>query len=201
MFKNRLRELRLSRGLTQEKLASLLNVSKSRISMYENGNREPDFETLELIADFFNVNMSTLIDVSSKNSHLSRLRIPVLGYVKAGIPIEAVEEIIDFEEISDSMASRGEYFALSVKGDSMEPKISHGDVVIVRKQNEVENGELAVVLINGNDATIKRFYKTDFGITLISSNTNYAPFNFSKEEVKNLPVTIIGKVVELRAKF
>ena len=171
--------------------------------MYENGNREPDFETLELIADYFNVTMGSLVsgNVYGTDKLSSGTIITVLGYVRAGIPIEAVEDILDYEEISLEMASQGEHFALSIKGDSMEPRIAEGDVVIVRKQNIVENGELAVVLVNGNDATVKKFYKNDNGVTLISTNPTYDPFYYSKEDVEKLPVQVIGKVVELRAKF
>lgn len=203
MFKKRLRELRHSRNLTQNKLADELGIAKSTISMYENGNREPDFETLELIADYFNVTLGSLIsDNYLDNGKKSNgIIIPVLGYVRAGIPIEAVEDIIDYEEISSDMASKGEHFALSIKGDSMEPKISEGDVVIVRKQDIVENGELAVVLVNGNDATVKKFYMNENGVTLISTNPSYEPFYYSREQVEKLPVQVIGKVVELRAKF
>lgn len=201
MFKDRLRNLRKSRNLTQDKLASDLGISKSTISMYENGNREPDFETLELIADYFNVNLGSLISNIPTNNSSRGFSVPVLGYVRAGIPIEAVENILDYEEISQEMASQGEYFALSIKGNSMEPKISEGDVVIVRKQSTVENGELAVVLVNGNDATVKKFYMNDNGVTLISTNPSYEPFYYSKDAVDSLPVQVIGKVVELRAKF
>lgn len=201
MFKDRLRTLRKSRNLTQNKLAEDLKISKSTISMYENGNREPDFETLEVIADYFNVSLGSLISSVAPQRSTQGVSVPVLGYVRAGIPIEAVEEILDYEEISQEMAAQGEYFALSIKGDSMEPKISEGDVVIVRKQDVVENGELAVVLVNGNDATVKRFYKNDNGVTLISTNSVYPPFVYSKKDVDELPVRVIGKVVELRAKF
>ena len=203
MFKDRLKELRSSRSLTQNRLAEDLGIAKSTISMYENGKREPDYETLELIADYFNVNIGSLL--SSKNfmkaNSRGALSIPVLGYVRAGIPIEAVEEILDYEEISQDLANTGDFFALRIKGDSMEPKISEGDVVIVRKQEQVENGELAVVLVNGNDATVKRFYMNESGVTLLSSNPSYPPFIYSKEQVAELPVSVIGKVVELRAKF
>ena len=201
MFKDRLRTLRKSRNLTQNKLADDLKISKSTISMYENGNREPDFETLEVIADYFNVSLGSLISSVAPQRSTQGVSVPVLGYVRAGIPIEAVEEVLDYEEISQEMAAQGEYFALSIKGDSMEPKISEGDVVIVRKQDVVENGELAVVLVNGNDATVKRFYKNDNGVTLISTNPVYPPFVYSKKDVDELPVRVIGKVVELRAKF
>lgn len=203
MFKDRLKELRCSRNLTQMKLAEDLNIAKSTISMYENGKREPDYETLELIADYFNVNIGSLL--SKGNPHKPKIHgsavVPVLGYVRAGIPIEAVEDILDYEEISSELANTGEFFALKIKGDSMEPKISEGDVVIVRKQETIENGELAVVLVNGNDATVKRFYMNESGVTLISSNPTYPPFIYSKKEVAELPVRVIGKVVELRAKF
>lgn len=203
MFKDRLKELRSSRNLTQMALAEKLCIAKSTISMYENGKREPDYETLELIADFFNVNIGSLLTskttINSKST--TGTSVPVLGYVRAGIPIEAVEDILDYEEISSDLANTGEFFALKIKGDSMEPKISEGDVVIVRKQEKVENGELAVVLVNGNDATVKRFYMNESGVTLISSNPSYLPFVYSKSEVEELPVRVIGKVVELRAKF
>ena len=201
MFKDRLRNLRKSRNLTQNKLADDLKIAKSTISMYENGNREPDFETLEMIADYFNVSLGSLISNVVPPHSAHGISIPVLGYVKAGIPIEAVEDVLDYEEISAEMASQGEYFALSIKGNSMEPRITEGDVVIVRKQNIVENGELAVVLVNGNDATVKKFYMNDNGVTLISTNPTYEPFYFSKDDVDSLPVQVIGKVVELRAKF
>lgn len=202
MFKDELKKLRLQKGWTQEKLAEIMNVGKSTISMYENGNRTPDFETLEEIADIFNVDLNRFSTANSTHQMASTgIMIPVLGYVRAGIPIEAVEDILGYEEISRDMARQGEYFALSIKGDSMEPKISEGDVVIVRRQETVENGEYAVVLVNGNDATVKKFYKLETGIKLLSTNPSYDPFFYTIDEVISLPVKVVGKVVELRAKF
>ena len=202
MFKDELKKLRLQKGWTQEKLAEIMNVGKSTISMYENGNRTPDFETLEEIADIFNVDLNRFSTSNNTQQMASTgIMIPVLGYVRAGIPIEAVEEILDYEEISRDMARQGEYFALSIKGDSMEPKISEGDVVIVRRQETVENGEYAVVLVNGNDATVKKFYKLENGIKLLSTNPSYDPFFYTADEVNSLPISVVGKVVELRAKF
>jgi repressor LexA len=170
---------------------------------YEKGDREPNSEILIKLADFYNTTVDYILGVRDNNfSDSSKsIKIPVLGYVKAGIPIEAVEEILDYEEISQEQARAGDFFALQIKGDSMEPKISEGDVVIVRKQESVDNGDIAVVLINGDDATVKKFYKTDAGIKLVSTNPVYDPFFFTPEEVNSLPVSIIGKVVELRAKF
>lgn len=198
MFAENLKILRERKQLTQQQLADKLDISRSTVGMYENGSREPDFETLELIADFFNVNMDRLI--GNLNPTDKRM-IPVLGYVRAGLPIEAVENILDYEEISEDMARKGEYFALQIKGDSMEPRMREGDVVIVRKQNVVDNGDIAVVLVNGNDATVKKFFKYDSGVNLISFNSNYEPFSYTPEQVIKLPVQVIGKVVELRAKF
>ena len=128
-------------------------------------------------------------------------RIPVLGKVVAGIPLDAIEDIIDYEEIPHSMAKSGEFFALQIKGDSMEPRIKEGDVVIVRKQPDVESGEVAIVLVNGDEATIKKVQKFNGGINLVPSNPAYEVKTYSKDDIESLPVSIIGKVVELRAKF
>lgn len=198
MFAENLKILRERKQITQQQLANKLDISRSTIGMYENGSREPDFETLELIADFFNVNMDRLI---GNLNPTDKKMIPVLGYVRAGLPIEAVENILDYEEISENMARQGEYFALKIKGDSMDPRMREGDVVIIKKQNIVDNGDIAVVLVNGNDATVKKFFKYESGINLISFNPNYEPFTYTPEQVNNLPVQVIGKVVELRAKF
>ena len=127
--------------------------------------------------------------------------INVLGRVAAGIPIEAVEDIIDTEEISEDMASTGDFFGLRIHGDSMEPKMSEGDVVIVRKQDDAESGEIVIAMVNGCDATCKRLKKYADGIMLLSNNPKYEPMIFSKEEIETKPVRIIGRVVELRAKF
>lgn len=197
MFSEQLKMLRNKKRLSQAKLADELGVSASTVAMWESGEREPkNYETLELIADYFNVNMEVLL-----TGKLSPTKIPVLGRVIAGIPIEAVEEIIDYEEIPQSMAKNGEYFALQIKGDSMEPKFSAGDVVIVRKQEDVDNGDIAIVLVNGNEATVKKIRKFDGGINLIPTNSNYDVITYTNTQIEQLPVRIIGKVVELRAKF
>ena len=198
MFAENLRILRERKEMTQQQLADALKISRSTIGMYEKGNREPDFETLELIADFFNVDMGRLIgNLTPKKGNW----IPVLGSVRAGLPMEAVENILDYEEIGEEMARQGDFFALQIKGDSMEPRIKEGDVVIVRKQPDVENGEIAIVLVNGDEATIKKVQKFAGGINLVPSNPAYDVKTFYNQKIESLPVKIIGKVVELRAKF
>ena len=206
-FQNILKSLRVAKGLTQDELSKQLNISRSTIGMYEKGAREPDFETLELIADYFNVDTDYLLGRTVKTTYIpsSALRkgvsINVLGRVAAGIPIDAIEEVIDTEEITEEMAKTGEFFGLKIKGNSMEPRIYENDVVIVRQQNDAESGDVVIATINGDEATCKRLRKCRDGIELISNNPSYEPMFFSNEEILSKPVRIIGKVVELRGKF
>ena len=205
-FKTRLKQLRNERKINQRELAKYLKVAPSTISMYENGQREPNFEVLEVLADFFNVDMNYLLGKTDKTTKLlidkpQGLKIPVLGTVAAGIPISAVEDILDYEEVPQSWESQGEFFGLRIKGDSMKPDINDGDTVIVRQQSTANNGDVVIALVNGDDATCKKFEKLDNGIMLISNNSEYSPMYFSNEEVLTKPVVIIGRVVELRRKF
>lgn len=129
------------------------------------------------------------------------IRIPVLGKVAAGIPIEAIEEVIDYEEISEEVAHTGEFFALKIKGDSMEPEIRNGDTVIVKQQDDADTGDIVIALVNGDDATCKRLIKYREGIRLMPINAAYEPMFYTKEEVIEKPVKIIGKVIENRRKY
>ena len=196
----RLSELRKGKGLSQKELAERLSIAQNTLSQYETGKREPDTDTLKRIGDFFNVSIDFILGHDHKETSRG-IKIPVLGKVQAGIPVEAIEDIIDYEEIPKEMANSGEYFALQVRGDSMEPKFSEGDIVIALKQPTAETGDIAIVLVNGNDATIKKIKRTDKGIMLIPLNVAFEPLFYTNEEIENLPVRILGKVVELRAKF
>ena len=130
------------------------------------------------------------------------MRVPVLGYVAAGIPITAIEDVLDYEELDPNRFVSGyEYFGLKIKGDSMIPRMQSGDVVIVRHQPIVDSGDVAIVCVNGEEATCKQVQINPDGMSLISFNPAYKPMFFSKKEVIEKPVTILGKVVELRAKF
>lgn len=208
-FQNRLKSLRNARNLTQDELASILKISRSAVGMYERGLRAPDFELLEAMADFFNVDTDYILGRTDKTTVVPEslktspkgVRIPVLGRVAAGVPIEAIEDILDWEEIPESMARNGEYFALKIKGDSMEPRIKDGDVVIVRRQPDADSQDIVIALVNGADATCKRLVKYEHGLGLLSNNPLYDPLIFSHEEVDEMPVRILGKVVELRGKF
>ena len=200
VFKN----LRKDNNLTQAELAKKLGVAPSTVGMYERGQREPDFETLEKIANYFSVNMNTLLGKENETDIISGslgIKIPVLGKVAAGIPITAVENILDYEEISSEMASSGEYVALKIQGSSMEPRMYEGDVVIVRVQSSVEHGEVAVVMVDGSEATVKKVQFLSNGILLQPFNPSYEPIFYSNEEIEKLPVRIFGKVVECRQKY
>jgi repressor LexA len=204
MIMHVLKRLREAKGLFQKDVASAIGVDRTTYVKYERGDSEPSFQILEKLADFFNVSVDYLLgrdNASSFPKSSNGVWIPVLGRVAAGIPIEAIEDIDDYEEISSDMAKTGEFFALKIQGGSMEPKISDGDVVIVRQQPDCDSGDIAVVLVNGSDATVKRIKKRPEGIMLIPTNTTYEPMFYSNEDIKKLPVRIIGKVVELRAKF
>ena len=131
------------------------------------------------------------------------IRIPVLGEVPCGIPIEAIELIdaYDWEEIPEKLARTGTFFGLKVKGDSMSPRIQPNDVLIVKQQSDAESGDIVIAKINGSEACCKKLLKQKSGIVLQSFNPNYESMYFSNEEIQNTPVNIIGKVIENRQKF
>ena len=207
MFRIRLKELREQAGYSQYSFADKFGVAQSTVGSWEAGKREPNFDTMQRLADFFGVSVDYLLGRETtpggppEPSVPGSKWIPVLGKVAAGTPIEAIEDILDYEEIDAQTAASGDYFALQIKGQSMEPKISDGDVVIVRQQSDCDSGDIAVVLVNGDEATVKRIKKEPAGIMLIPNNPAYEPKFYSNDDIESLPVAIIGKVVELRAKF
>ncbi len=199
----KIKYLRKQKGLTLEELGKLCGVGKSTVRKWETGaisNMRRD--KIAKLARALDVSPLYLLGVEDPAQRANTgVRIPVVGSVRAGIPNDAIEDIIDYEEIAPEMAMRGKMFGLKIRGDSMEPRIKDGDVVIVLETPDVENGDLAVVLVNGNDATIKQISKTADALTLIPFNTSYTPMVYTAEQCKTLPVQIIGKVIELRAKF
>ncbi len=199
----RIKEARKSAGLTQLELAKKTELSRSYIGDIEKDRYNPSVSTLQLIATATNTPLEDLLPSTKTVSPTGRgVRIPVLGRVVAGIPIEAVEEILDYEEITPELAATGDFFALQVKGDSMEPTLRNGDIVIVKRQPTVDSGDIAIVLVNGNDATVKEIKESPAGITLIGHNVAvYTPHFYSNHDIESLPIQIIGKVVEMRRKF
>lgn len=200
----RIKSLRLKNGMSQVEFAEKIDVSKQTLYKYENNiiTNIPS-DKIEAAANVGGTSPAALMgwDELSKSTPRKGVVINVLGRVAAGIPIEAVTDIIDTEEIPEEMAKTGEFFGLQIHGDSMEPKFSEGDVVIVRQQDDAESGDIVIAMINGDDATCKRLRKYRDGIELVSTNPSYEPMFFSNEDIEKKPVKIIGRVVELRAKF
>lgn len=202
----RIKKRRLELEYSFQDLANKTNMSKSTLQRYETGAiKNLPLDKLEVLASALQTTPAYLMGWEDTTEEPTPKRkgivIPVLGHVAAGIPIEMIEDIIDTEEIPEDMAKHGEFFALKIKGDSMTPSINNSDVVIVRQQEDAENGDIVIATINGNDAVCKRLKKYSDGLSLISLNPAYEPLYFNTSEIQGTPVKIIGKVVELRRKF
>lgn len=188
--------------LTLKQVADMVGVSEGTVSRWESG--EIANMRRDKIMDYakaLKISPAVIMGWESKEETTQGFRIPVFDRVAAGIPIDAIEEVIDWEEIPEDMAKTGEFFGLRIKGDSMTPRIVEGDVVIVRQQPDAESGDIVIVRINGDTATCKRLAKHTHGISLISFNPAYPPICFTNEEIEQLPVVIIGKVIENRQKY
>lgn len=203
---DRIRLLRNKLGYSQEQLALKVGYAdKTSIAKIEAGKVDLPQSKIIAFANALNTSTSFLMDGSEDQSSTAKIKkgvvIPVLGFVAAGIPIEAIEDVIDTEEIPQEMAATGKFFGLKIKGNSMEPRIKDGDIVIVRQQEDAESGDIVIACVNGDEATCKRLRKYKDGIELISNNPSYDPMFFSNQEIAERPVTILGRVVELRAKL
>ena len=197
----RIFEARKRRKISRKEIADFLQVHETTIKRYEDGNtKKLPTDRLEKIAKYLNTSIEYLMGWE-EDQKPQGVKIPVLGTVPAGIPISAVEDILDYEEIPKSWENQGEFFGLKIKGDSMLPILTDGDIVIVRKQSTADNGDTVIAMVNGDDATCKRYERSNNGIMLIPNNSSYTPTFYTNEEIASLPVTIIGKVVELRRKF
>ncbi|MBR6682102.1 MAG: helix-turn-helix domain-containing protein [Clostridia bacterium] len=208
-FGKRIKLMREKKGWTQAELGERLGLSDKAVSTWEKDIKVPRVSTIQKIADLFGVTQGFLLGEEDRPVRPNReaVKIPVLGNVAAGTPIMAVEEYFDigdcdtWEEIPEALARTGQFFGLRINGDSMEPKMSRGDIVIVRQQNDINSGEIGIVMVGNEEATCKKIKKRPDGIMLISTNPKYEPMYYNNEQIEELPVCIIGKVVELRAKF
>lgn len=216
---NLVKTYRLEHDLPMQEFADKCGLSKSYISMLEKNvnprNNKPIIPTIETynkIAHGMNLGLDDLLKMldSTEPVDLSKVdtvpigsgfSIPVLGRVAAGYGKEAVEEVIGHIEISPELASKGEFFGLRIKDDSMIPTLYDGDTVIVERTSDAESGDLIIALVNGSDATCKRLQKYAEGIALIPQNPVYEPMRFTESEIDSTPVRILGKVVEMRRKF
>ena len=193
-----------------------LNIPYTTFAEWYNGNIYPRIDKIEMLSNYFNIKKSDMIE--NKNSdtlsdHLKNIgtmyisntdlvKLPILGTVKAGYNYMAQENWIGYVDVEkDFLKDGSEYFALKITGDSMSPTLLENDIVIIRKQDDFENGDIVVAIVNGNEATIKRGKKTENSILLQPLNTNYEPLIFTYDEMKTIPVTIIGIVKQLKREF
>ena len=195
LIKNRRKEL----GITLEEIGDYVGVSKTTVQRWESGNiSNMRRDRIKKLSEILRIDADLLLGINVQQNGF--VKIPVIGRVAAGAPIMAQEDIIGYEEVPSEWVKNNTIFALKIKGDSMEPRIMEGDTVIVRSQKDVESGETAVILIDG-EATCKRVIKHTEGIVLMANNSKYPPFYVTREDAEKMDISILGKVIELRAKF
>lgn len=210
-FSTNLKYLREKKGLSQNKLAEKIGVNQTTIARWEDDNRIPTIDNAIDVASALNVPLTDLIgkdlrfdnaEVIDVNSDI--IKIPVYGTIKAGIPIESQTDIIDYVDIPRSWTKGGkEFYGLKVSGDSMFPKYQDEDIVIFEKTNDTTlyNGKDCAVMINGTESTFKKVLINDQGIVLQAYNMAYGIKMFSKEDVINKPIKIVGVAREKRTKI
>lgn len=206
-----IKQYRSEHNISQRDFAKKCELSHTYIAALEkkidarSGKKiAPTVDAVKNISKGLNMPLQELLNIIDDEQEFivnqnKSIRIPVLGSIPAGIPMEMIEDIVDWEDISEEMLKGGkQYFALKIKGDSMFPEYLNGDVIIVLKQDDCENGQDCVVAVNGDDATFKRVFKTDNGITLQPLNNSYMPMFYSNDDVLNKPVKILGVVKQIR---
>ena len=225
-FANRLKKALDYNNMRPIDLANKTKISKAQICNYLKGTYKAKQDKLYIIAkaldvseawlmgydvdmdrEWFPDNKEDLTNITIDNPRYietttKTVKIPILGKVPAGVPIEAIEDIIGYEEIPASMLRDGNnYFSLKIDGDSMYPDYKTGDIIIIRQQNDCNSGDDCVVMVNGDDATFKRVVKQEKSIILKPLNNEYEPYYFDEYEIMTKPVKIIGVAVEVRRKL
>lgn len=186
------------RGISRHQFCRDTGINYTTLGEWLTASKYPRIDKIELMAEYFGITKADLVEEPKKKT--TKYQVPVYGRIQAGIPIEAITDIVDYEEISEEMARNGEYIGIRVSGNSMEPKISEGDIAIIRWQPTVENGQIAAVRVNGSDAALKKFYQSGSQVTLVSFNPNFPPMIYDLKDPYT-SIDIIGRLVELRAKF
>ena len=207
----RFSELIKNSSIDISQLAKMLGIkSKSTIYRYMNGEMAPKVPTVKYASDIFNVNPLWLMGYDApkynneKTKKLDNLVSPIniLKTIKSDYDYLAPENIVGTINVEKSLVGNGEdYFALKIKGDSMSPVLIENDIAIIKKQENFESGNIVVAIVNHNEATIRKVRKNDTSILLQSFNPNYEPIVFTYDEMKTIPVTIIGVVKQLKREF
>lgn len=200
---NNIKHYRKLNNLTQKGLADKLKIKPTAISAWELGRNKPLMDNVEKMAALFDVSKSQLLgdDFEPTNADVVStpfVKIPVIGVIACGEPIDAEENISEYRSVPADRIPGGDVFYLRAKGDSMEPKIPDGSYVLCRKQSDVENGEIAAVLVNGDEeATLKRVVKQGDIVLLQALNENYAPYILNADN----PGKIVGKAIRMETEL
>lgn len=198
----KIKQLRKTHKLTQEELAKILDVKPTAVSAWELGRNKPLMDKLDMMAHYFGVPISYFFEenqIKRSKNHIHFVKLPIVGTISCGNGVVAYDDIEGYEDVPSSWLNGGEYFFLRAKGDSMiNARIMEGDLLLIRKQDDVENGEIAAVLIDG-DAVLKRVYKTNDAIILQSENPKYQPIILAKGDMGN--IRIIGKLKKVVLNF
>lgn len=223
-FSDRLKKAMSDKQMKQVDLCNKTGIDKALISNYLSGKYKAKQDKLHKLAIALDVSEGWLMgydvdmdrkwfeekepsEISIDNARYietttKTIKIPVLGKVPAGVPIEAIQDILGYEEIPASMLKSGNnYFALKIDGDSMYPDYKTGDIIIIKQQSDCNSGDDCVVMVNGDDATFKRVIKQEKSIILKPLNNNYEPYYFDEYEILTKPVKIIGIAIEVRRKL
>lgn len=223
-FSDRLKKAMSDKQMKQVDLCNKTGIDKALISNYLSGKYKAKQDKLHKLAIALDVSEGWLMgydvdmdrewfeekepsEISIDNARYietttKTIKIPVLGKVPAAVPIEAIQDILGYEEIPASMLKSGNnYFALKIDGDSMYPDYKTGDIIIIKQQSDCNSGDDCVVMVNGDDATFKRVIKQEKSIILKPLNNNYEPYYFDEYEILTKPVKIIGIAIEVRRKL
>lgn len=202
MLGERLAAARKAAKLTQNDVADQLGIRRQTYSAYERGVSTPDAHTMGILAKMFGVSADALITEPSVRRHGTEYcTVPVYSRLGPSAPYGAEADLMDREEVDAALCEGATLSALRIRGTEMEPRMAEGDVVIFRRQADIPAGALAVVSIGGGDAVVRKLIRYPDGIRLLPLNPAFEPLYFSAEEIRNIPLTFYGRVVELRAKL
>ena len=214
-FSKNIKFLRENKGISKSELAKNINVNQSTLTRWENEEMGATIDNALDVANYFNISMADLVgkDLTFDNAEIINIsediiKIPVYGIIKAGTPIEAQQDILEYVDIPKDWTKGGKtYYGLKISGDSMFPKYQTDDIVIFEQTNDmgIVNGKDCAVMVNGFDATFKNVRLNPSGIQLIPLNMNntdgYEPTFYDSEQIQNLPVKIIGIAREKRTRL
>lgn len=202
MARNIRKYLRISQK-SQKDVCRDLGIKEMTFSDWVNAKTYPRIDKIELLANYFGIEKSDLVeDDTVKRPSIPVYEIKILGKVVAGTPMEAIQDITGTIRITNPDAANGHYYGLRVEGQSMEPEMHEGDLLIIHEQSYFDSGDICIVYVDGHEATVKKVVKSDDGLTLIGYNTIvYPPHFYPAKEVESLPVRVVGKVVEVRRQY